>query len=134
MKKFLILSLLSVVSVFFTDYLIHGVWMKPAYEASAEVWRSPEAMQAQMPVMIVAQVLMGISFAALCSFSGLKGLRGIGLLVFCLSLLSIAQSLTFHAVLPIEASLTLRWCVFGVLQMLFLGSVAFFVEKGKGPG
>ena len=65
MKRFV----LAVIAVFVAwsamDYVIHGVFLKSLYEATAELWRPEDEMKSLMWLMYIVTAVVSVAFACL---------------------------------------------------------------------
>jgi len=53
--RLLIAIVAGFIVIFATDWLIHGIWLVPDYEATKALWRPESEMQAHMHWMLFAQ-------------------------------------------------------------------------------
>ena len=64
--KRLILAFIAVfVAIFATDFVIHGIWLKPDYAASASLWRPEAEMQKLFGWLLLGQALASFTFVML---------------------------------------------------------------------
>jgi hypothetical protein len=61
-KSLLITILVAFITVFATDFLIHGVLLAGTYKATASLWRPEAEMMAKMPWMMLGQFLAAAAF------------------------------------------------------------------------
>src|SRR4051812_17292295 len=58
--------LLAIVAVFagvwLTDYLVHGIWLKSAYQANAALWRPDTDIEARAGWLFLGQFLFTLTF------------------------------------------------------------------------
>lgn len=114
-----------------TDFLIHGVWLKPEYDATKELWRTEADMMARMPWMFGAEFLFAAIFVLIWA-SGLAVRGSIGLAVMYGVLMGIfnqTYNLSMYAVMPLPMDLSIKWLCAGIAQTALLGIVTFFVYK-----
>jgi len=62
--------------IFATDYLIHGVWLMPNYNATKSIWRPDAQVNARVRWMFIAQFIFAATFVIIWAL-GFAG-RGIG--------------------------------------------------------
>ncbi len=109
------------------DYLIHGVILRSAYEATKDLWRPDmnEKMWIMVPVTAIWSVLFTLLFIKGYEARGLmEGVR-FGLLIGLFT--SIPMAYGTYAVLPIPYSLAFQWFVYGTAQCILLGVVVALI-------
>jgi hypothetical protein len=62
MKRLIFAIIAGWVVIFGTDFLIHGFWLKPDYDATKAIWRPENEMQAHFCWMLFAQFLCAATF------------------------------------------------------------------------
>ena len=72
MKRLILAIIAGWVVIFATDFLIHGLWLKPDYDATKAIWRPENEMQAHICWMFFAQFLCAATFVIIWAkgFSG----------------------------------------------------------------
>lgn len=128
-KKSLILTIIvAFVTVWATDFLIHGVWLSATYKETQSLWRTEAEMLKNMPFMLFGQFLIGAAFTMIfaacvaekrCLQCSLK-YGG------CMGVISAANQLIMYAVAPWPGALVAKWCGAYFVQGLLL---AFVVHK-----
>ena len=116
--------------IFASDFLIHGVILKPAYQDTADLWRPETAMPHYMIWMIFGQFIIAKYFVLIFAkgyenkgvFEGVR----FGLLA---GMLMIAQNFIFYSVMPLPLSLAINWVVLGLIQAVGAGIVASLVYR-----
>ena len=130
-KSLVITILVAFVTVWITDFLIHGVWLSSAYGATKELWRPESEMVAHMPWMLLGQFLVASAFTTIfaacvaekrCLSCTLKYSLAIGVLVG-------GGQIIMYAVQPFPGSLVAKWCVGYLLQLPLLGCIVHKVYK-----
>lgn len=120
--RFIIASIAVFVFVFVFEFVVHGVLLRDAYEATAQLWRPRE--EYKMPFMLLSQV----SFAAIIAFiftlnyedKGLaEGFR-FGLYI---GLLLASLEIATYSYLPVPLSLALAWVGAALVKALGSGLV-----------
>ena len=130
-KNLLISGLVVFVTSSVVEFGIHEGLLRSAYEATADVWRSRDAMASVMPVMYVGGLLWAFLFAYV--FSWMR--KGNGVMEgvqygFCIALFTmVPMTLGNYTVLPIPASLAIQWIVYGTLQLMICGAVLSMVYR-----
>ena len=120
------LSVIAVVGVLFvTDFVIHGILLKGAYEATASLWRPMEVMHSMMWTMWVIYIVNGMVLPYIYSkgFEAGKSPVGQGLrfgLVIGL-LMATGMSLGTYFMIAIPVSLAVSWFVGGMVQYALVG-------------
>jgi hypothetical protein len=122
-----VLVVFAVIFVF--EWLFHGVYMKPAYEATASMWRSPEAMQALWPICLITKLVTAAIIVCLykwvakgCASGGKCYKKGIKFGVKIGLLLGI-QQFTNYLWLPIEMDMAVKWLIGNVIMGVLIGLV-----------
>ena len=130
-KRLLIAVAAAFAFVFVTDFLIHGVWLRPDYAASHSLWRPDPEMESHIPWMMAGQFLAAASFVILwaigCAERGTVG--GACLYGLLMGLFFQADTLILYAVMPLPPELAAKWFVSGLIQTVLLGVVTKFVYK-----
>lgn len=126
-KAFLSTALAVYVAAQLSDYLIHGLILRSAYEATKDLWR-PD-MDAKMWIMVLVTAIWSVLFT-LIFIKGyearglMEGVR-FGLLIGLFTAIPMAYGT--YAVLPIPYSLAFQWFVYGTAQCILLGVVAALI-------
>lgn len=130
-KSLLITIGVAAVVVWGTDFLIHGIWLKPVYEATPQLWRSEAGMISKMPFMFAGQAVVAIAFTTIFAlFVAEKRSLGATLLyALCVALLVGGGDVIRYAVQPYPGHLVVRWFLAGIVQTMFLGTVVHFVYR-----
>lgn len=131
-KSLCITILVAFVTVWITDFLIHGLWLASAYKATAELWRPEKEMMAKMPFMLLGQFLVAAAFTMIfaacvaekrCLNCSLK-------YAACMAVLIGGGQVIMYAVAPHPGLLVAKWFIAVCAQMLVLG---FIVHKVYQP-
>lgn len=129
------------VTIFVFQWLFHGIYMMPAYEATASMWRSKEEMEGLMWVCISTKLVMaavisclycciskGASCSGKCPKTGAKFGLKVGLLLG-------AHDFASYIWLPIDMNMALKWLTGDILMGVIIGVVLAFVcrlcKKGE---
>jgi len=132
--RLLLAIVIGFIVIFGSDFLIHGKLMVADYQATQQLWRSDAEMQARFTWMLGAQLLTTVAFLLLwtrwAETARLGCAIGFG---FLMGLFSGVWPIVLYVVLPMPASIAVKWFLAGLVQCILLGLVAFFVYKPKGP-
>ncbi|MFH1277132.1 MAG: hypothetical protein ABIK65_01970 [Candidatus Eisenbacteria bacterium] len=129
---------LSVVVLFVVwsalDWFFHGVVMTGYYEASKDLWRSEEAMNAMMPLMWLVTLIASFFFVLVFS-KGYEG-KGIGEGVrFGLYIglwFGSSMGLGSYTAMPITGAVALGWFLITVIECVTGGAVVAALHgRGK---
>jgi hypothetical protein len=120
------------VVIFGTDFLIHGIWMAPDYQATQQLWRPEAEMASYRWWMFVAQLLLVFAFVMLwtrwASTARITCAIGYG---FLMGVFSGTWAIIMYVVLPMPCAIACKWFFAGIAQCILLGLVTFFVYKPK---
>lgn len=134
-KRWLAAGAAVVGVLFVTDFVIHGVLMKSAYEATAAVWRPMPEMQGLMWTMWVLYLINAtlLPFFYFKGFEPQKGRVGQGLRFGALMglLMSTGMSLGTYFMVPIPVSMAVSWFVGGMVQFLLTGIVIALIVPSR---
>ncbi len=130
-QRLLLTVVVAFVFIFATDFAIHAIWLKPAYEATKELWRSEAEMGARFPWMLGAQLLVAIVFVTIWALGfaergGLGLALGYGLLI---GVIVQATTIITYVVSPLPADIAVKWIASGLLQSMLLGLIVGLVYK-----
>ena len=135
--KILVLWIAAFATVFAFEWVFHCLYMMPAYEATASVWRTEEAMQEVFHFSLIGQAGKALAVAMLfgyaccsqascgngsCTRSGIK----FGIMI---GLLWGFPALASYTWLPIPLDIAVSWFVGEVLQGIALGIVLTTLGK-----
>ena len=134
--KRLILAIVAAFAVLWvTDFLIHGIWLKPDYLATQSLWRPETEMGSHMGWMFGAQLLFAITFVLLwtrwADTARLGCAFGYGLLM---GLFSGVWAIIMYVVMPLPCSIACKWFFAGIVQSILIALVTFYVYKPKSGG
>jgi Na+-transporting methylmalonyl-CoA/oxaloacetate decarboxylase beta subunit len=132
--KRLVLAIIAVfIGVFVTDFVIHGLWLKNDYAATASLWRPEAEMTARMGWLMLGQFLATVTFVVLYAKGFAKEACPLCAVLYGLfmGLFMQANTLITYAVQPLPASLAVKWFIAGIGQGVLLGLLVFFAYKPK---
>lgn len=132
--KRLILSIVVLfVTLFATDFLIHGVWLKGAYKETAHLWRPEAEMGKFFPFLLLGQLLATVPFVVIW-FQGAPAASTLGrscLYGLTMGVYGQAMTCILYAVQPMPANIMLSWGAAGLAQAVLLGAVLHCVGRPK---
>lgn len=126
MKTVAISTIVLFVYIFFYEWILHGVLLDASYLATAELWRSEEAMLEKMGFMVGGQFLIAVFLVQIFQRMP-SGWIFVGL---CLGALYSAGQLVMYAVAPYPLDLTVKWIV-GALVEYGLAGVIYGVLAAR---
>ncbi len=122
-------------TIFIFDWLFHGIYMMPAYEATASLWRPQAEMQELMWVCWLSKAIMagvitclfccmakGAACGGKCNKTGAKFGLKIGLLLG-------AQQFASYIWLPIDMSMAINWFAGNVILGILIGVVLATLKR-----
>lgn len=132
MKRLLLAIIAAFAVIFATDFLIHGWWLTPDYEATKPLWRPENEMHTHFFWMLVAQFLCAATFVIIWAkgFAGRDVATGIifGLLM---GLFQQIWAIINYVVMPIPGTLAAKWFFSGLVQAVLLGIVTARIYKSE---
>jgi len=130
-KRYFIAVLCVCVASQVVEYLIHGLILASAYEATSELWR-PD-MDSYTWVFSV----VGLVWSVLFVYIFIKGYEGRGIMEgvrygFLIGLfVGFPMAYGSYAMMPMPYSLALQWFLYTVVECVVLGVVAAAVYRPK---
>lgn len=125
----------SVVTVFIVwsilDFILHGVLLKPTYEATANLWRPMDQMN--MPLMYFVTLVFTVCFVLIYGLMvGRKSLAS-GLRFGALFGLATGISMGFgsYSYMPIPLTLAWAWFFGAWLEAIMAGAIVGTIIKGN---
>jgi hypothetical protein len=79
MKRLILAIVAGFIVIFATDYLIHGLWLVPDYEATKSLWRPEAEMHSRFQWMILAQIICAVTFVIIWAKGVVGGSIGSGI-------------------------------------------------------
>ncbi len=131
MKKYLLASLAVFIAWAVLDFIIHGMLLMGAYEASASLWRPMEDMS--MGLMYLVTALVALAFTAIYAFHVKGSSVGAGAKFGLLYGLATGISMGFGSYLymPIPYSLAWGWFLGTVVEAVVGGALAGWIVKSR---
>lgn len=132
-KRLLLAIVVAFALIFGTDFLIHGFWLNPDYEATKSLWRPENEMHTHFHWMLTAQFLCAATFVIIWAkgFAGRDIATGItfGLLM---GLFQQIWAIINYVVMPLPGMLATKWFLSGLVQAILLGIVTAMIYKPEG--
>lgn len=124
-------------TIFVFEWLFHGVYMMPSYQATAEHWRPMAEMQAPGMIWFCIIPKLIMAFAITCLYCWMaKGSECQGKCTkkgakfgFKIGLLLGAQQLASYVWLPIQMDMAIKWFVGNVIMGILIGVVLALVSR-----
>ena len=129
-------SFFAVLAIFLAwsilDFLIHGLLLKPTYQATASLWR-PEA-EMKMGFMSLVTVMVSLCFVAIYSLMIEAKSWATGLKYGVLFGLGAGTSMGFgsYCFMPISLFLASTWCLGTLVEFTVAGAIVGFVIRKPG--
>ena len=128
-KRFLFASIIVFIVFEALNYLIHGLILAGAYEATMDLWRAD--MNQTMWIIYLGDLVRAFLFVFIFikgyeNKGWAEGLRygfWIGLYV------SIGMAFGEYAMYPIPLMMAVQWFVYGVIQLIICGIVTALIYK-----
>jgi hypothetical protein len=134
MKRLVLAIVATFAAIFVTDFLIHGFWLNPDYEATKSLWRPETEMHAHFTWMLIAQFLCAATFVIIWAkgFAGRDVATGInfGLLM---GLFQQMWVIINYVVMPIPGALAMKWFFSGLAQAVLIGIITALLYKPDQP-
>lgn len=124
--------LIAVVATFIVwsglDFVIHGILLKPSYDATASLWRPMEEMK--MPLMYGVTLAFTICFVLIYGLIERKSLAR-GILYGTLFGLATGISMGFgtYTYMPIPLNLAWGWLAGTLVEMVLAGAIVGAIVK-----
>jgi hypothetical protein len=130
--RLLLAIVVGFVLVFGTDFLIHGIWLKPDYDATKALWRPEAEMETRMAWMFFAEFICAGSFMVVWAlgFAGRSVCTGI-LVGLVLGLFEQVWAIVNFVVMPMPGELAAKWFVSGLAQVVLLGVAAALIYRPR---
>jgi multidrug transporter EmrE-like cation transporter len=111
------------------DYLLHGLLLKPTYEASAHLWRAQSEMNLLLIYLIV--VILIVCFVSIYSLLISNKSLSTGVAYGALSGLATGVGVGFgtYIHMPVPLALAWGWCLGGWLKGIVAGAIVGAMVK-----
>lgn len=130
--RLLLAIVVAFVILFGTDFLIHGMWLKPDYEATKNLWRPEAEMSNYMHWMFLAQFLCAATFVLIWAM-GFAG-RSLGMGIAFGLVMGMFQQvwvLVNYGILSMPGDLALKWYFSGLVQAVLIGIATALIYKPR---
>ncbi|HFD11452.1 MAG TPA: hypothetical protein ENJ32_03120 [Crenotrichaceae bacterium] len=126
----------AVIAVFITwsllDFLIHGLFLKSTYQATANLWRPEDEMK--MGLMSFITFIFSLCFVAIYAYlihpkSLSTGIRYGLILGFATG---VSMGLGSYCYMPIPLSLAISWFAGSLIELSIAGVIVGFLVKSSG--
>jgi hypothetical protein len=121
-KRLLLAIAAGFVITYATDFLVHGVWLRPDYLAAQSLWRPAEEMRTVQHWIFLAQ-LIGVATFVIVWAKGFAG-RGLAMGIVFGLLMGMSQqiwAIINYVALPVPGALAAKWFLGGRASASFAG-------------
>jgi len=132
MKKLILATIVGYIVLMGTNYLVHGIWLMPDYNAIPASHRTAAEIGHRFWLMAVGQFL----FAAMFAYIYKRGAedkpwigQGIRYAIVVTLLTVVPYSLSEYVVFIIPSHLAMKWMAAGFLQLIILGLVVAGIQQ-----
>ncbi len=130
-KRYLLASAAVFILFQITGYIVHGVLLMKTYESLSTLWR-PD-MMSLMWMMYITGAVYTLTFVLLYTRwrrnGGIVEALGYGLVIVLF--MNLTGVLNQHVIFPVPAALTVRWLIYGSIEILLGAIVASLVYRPK---
>lgn len=129
-KRYFIAVIAVFVFTFAYDFVVHGILLADTYKSLESLWRPEAEMQALMPLMAVAQLLLALIFTFIFTrnYEGNGVGEGLRYGLYA-GLLLAAPQVASYVWMPVPVSLTAIWVGGMILWGILAGIVVSLVYK-----
>ena len=115
-----------------TNWVLHGVWLKPLYEQTAQFWRPWEEMQTMMYWMWIGTAIFSWAFVWIYSKGISRDNQWLQAFRYALAILLVAHvpaQLGMWATSPFPAELLWKWFFIATIQAVLSAFVMTWTYK-----
>jgi hypothetical protein len=124
MKKILICTAAISITWMLFDFLVHGIYLKEAYEQTANLWRPMEEIQQNWWMHILTVVSAFIyTWIYCCNVSDKSAKTALTFSAKVGTLMAISFGFGMYAVMPIPCSMAMTWFVSTLVAFLLAGLI-----------
>lgn len=129
-KRYFTSIIATFITIFVTDFIIHGKLLTELYVQTADLWRPESEMQKYFPFMTLAQAALAfiVTHLFVQNYENKGTGEGIRFGIILGALWGVMMSASY-AWMPIPGELAIAWLVSGFLQGLIVGIVLSFSYK-----
>ena len=129
-QRFNLCVLAGFIFIFAYEAVFHGMLLKPLYEQTANLWRSPEEMQNFMAIIIAVQ----LSITAVLAYIFTRNYEGKGIgegirFGLMIGLFSGIAQFGMYSYMPITMNLAISWFGGAIVEMIGLGIIFALIYK-----
>lgn len=132
MKRLLLALAVAFVITYASDFLVHGVWLRPDYLAAQSLWRTSTEMRTLEHWVTVAQLISVATFVIIWA-KGFAGRHIVMGMVFGL-LMGMSQhvwAIVNYVAMPVPGALAAKWFLAGVAESIVQGTVIALIYQPK---
>lgn len=131
LNRYIIASLAVFVAAAVLDFVINGVILRDAYQATKSVWRPDMTSKVWIFFLIDLIVAFPFTYIYVRGYEGKGIMEGVRFGAIIGVLMSIPMAYGMYAMLPVPYSLALQWFIYGLIETIVLGVVAAAVYRPK---
>ncbi|HEV2803770.1 MAG TPA: hypothetical protein VGW57_02450 [Chthoniobacterales bacterium] len=129
--KRLLLAMAAAYAITYTsDFLVHGIWLYPDYQAAKSLWRPSAEMRSYQSWVYIAQIISVTTFVLVWAM-GFGG-RGIAIGIVFGLLMGMSQhvwAIVNYIAMPVPGALAAKWFVGGVGEAVVQGIAMSLIYK-----
>lgn len=112
--------------------LIHGMWLKPDYDATKTVWRPESEMNAHIAWMLLAQIMCAATFVLIWAWGFAGGnIRTAVMFAVVMGMFQGIWVLVNYAILPMPGDLAVKWYFSGLAQAVLIGIATSLIYRPR---
>ena len=135
-KRFLISGIVASLLFFLFGFLVHGVLLTQDYMQLKSMFRPESEAMANMPIMVVAHIIMGFAFAWIYS-QGVSGAswiaQGVRFGTAAALLVIVPWYLIYYSIQPWPPAVVAKQIIFDGIGMVIAGLAVAFINKDSSP-
>ncbi len=128
-KRYLSASLAVFVVTVVLDYVIQGVILKGAYEATRSLWRPDMASKGWIIVLVDLIIAFPFTYIFVKGYEGKGIMEGVRFGAIIGVLICLPMSYGMYAMLPIPYSFALQQFLYGLVEVILMGVVVAAVYR-----
>jgi hypothetical protein len=130
-KRYFVASLAVFVAAVVLDYVIHGVILKSAYEATKTIWRPDVDSKAWIIALVDFIIAFPFTYIFVKGYEGKGIMEGVRFGTVVGVLICVPMSYGTYAMLPMPYSLAFQWFLYGLIETILMGITAAAVYRPK---